>query len=235
METQNENSSPCEEPGDKTEGVAVETTPVFTKKDFVFTDKRKENLIKANKARKQNNEDKKKWKEFYENAMRQTQTLYENKVQNNNKLDSIPSSLDDKKVEKKEMSELKIEKVVKEEKLKKDSVESASDSEEEVKIQSRQKTVKKKGAKKRVVYVDPSDESGESEEEVVILKKKGVSRRPKKEKVYCSSEEEDDEESSEEDKKRHVAYLKQKTRHSYINTGLSGSLSNKGTYSGCRF
>ena len=201
----------------------------YKKKDFVFTDKRKENLIKANKARKEKEDFKKQLREKYEATTIELQKLYESKINTfknttDNSATIPPTStiMADKGVDKIEIQS--IEKSDKK-KSKKPIVESSTDSESsEEEIQRKPKKRKTSSKKvKKVVYVSESDSSSE-EEEIIIRKKKGKKIRRK----YSESESEDENEPVRPNMNRNTG-----GHHAQMNYG--GNVRKVGAHSGCIF
>ena len=81
-------------------------TPVYTrKKDFVYTEKRKENIAKANAVRKQNQEKRKQFKDELEKAKQDLQIIYEKTL-------NIPTLKMDSENKKEPEPEIKIESVL---------------------------------------------------------------------------------------------------------------------------
>jgi hypothetical protein len=172
-----------------------ENNSTYKKKDFVFTDKRKENLVKANKARKEKEDFKKQLREKYEATTIELQKLYESKIntfKNNTDISTNMPSINPPTADK-SPEKIEIQPVEKQEKKKskKPVVESSSDSEEsEEEIQRKPKKRKTSSKKvKKVVYVSETESSSE-EEEIIVRKKKQKKARRK----YSDSESEDENE-----------------------------------------
>ena len=177
-----------------------EVIPTFKKKEFIFTEKRKENLVKANKARKEKESYKQELREKYETATQELQKLYESKINNF-------SCSSTKPIENTDMSAIKIEKIpiepvkpiLKEEvKEIKNSSEGSSSSENkqnsedsdssvEIRKKKRVKTKEVK-KKKKIVYIDESSDS----DEVIIQRKRVKHGKPSKQYESEDSEAEND-------------------------------------------
>ena len=145
----------------KTQIIATAETSLNTykKKDFVFTDKRKENLIKANKARKEKEDFKKQLRDKYEAATVELQKLYESKINSfknnaeNTEEDNEMSSAKRVKI----AADIPIQAIVKEVQVSQKEIVSETSSDSEVSEKPIQKKrIKHKSSSKKpkkVIYV----------------------------------------------------------------------------------
>lgn len=163
----------------------------YIKKEFVFTEKRKENLVKANKARKEKEDFKKQLREKYEATTIELQKLYESKINSfkNNGDNSIPIPEMSSKKEK-TTPEIEIQQIpVTSKKVSEKNVSDSSSESEASEVESTRKSKKRKTnpkKHKKVVYVSDSESS--EEEEIIVRKKKSKRRKP----VYSDSDSSDD-------------------------------------------
>ncbi len=174
----------------QTEETSEENIKSFKKKDFVFTEKRRENLIKANKARKEKEDFKKQLKDKYEETTIELQRLYEAKINSfKNNAENNPDQVSMSSIKSEKTTQpIEIQQVPQMVKTtsKKNHVETSSESEiSEEEVQRKRKKSKVVKKPKKVIYVSDSDES---EEEVIVKKKKSKKRR----KMESESESDDD-------------------------------------------
>lgn len=250
-----ENSLPIKESEEANNSLPVESGPVFKKKEYVFTDRRKENLLKANKARKENGELKKQLKLKYDLAAKELQTLYEHKLaQLHNSGENIINPV------KIEMSAIPVESVVKEDvkkgkkqkrsKKQESDSDSSSDSEPEVATKKkraklptpppptqpssdssdsdthhRRKKIHKKT--KKVKYIIDSDDSSDSDGPSVARNRGKKGRKSRRSEKYVS----ESSESEEERPSKADRYMERKTP--FPNYYLQNP--SIGQHSGCRF
>ena len=163
----------------------------YLKKEFVFTDKRKENLVKANKARKEKEDFKKQLREKYEATTIELHKLYESKINSfKNNVENTPAIPDMSSKKEKTTPELEIQQIpiapkkISNKNVSESSSDSESSDEEPKKKSKRRKTNPKK--QKKVVYVSESESS--EEEEIVVRKKKSKRRKP----AYSESDSDED-------------------------------------------
>lgn len=209
------------------------TTSNLKKSNFVFTEARKQNLLKANKARKEKSEYYRQLKEKYEKAREELDKLYNSQVENMASKSSSSSSTDTIKVEEVHPSPVKknnkpnVPKRPVHEDSESDDV-SLYEEELPKKVRSLQRE-KRKPVKIRKVMMSESESS--SEEEYVAIQK--PKRSLKKENItkkvhyYIDSDDEEDDES--------YRYSPPKTDR-YKGHGLSRiGLDKVGKNSGCIF
>jgi len=163
----------------------------YLKKEFVFTEKRKENLVKANKARKEKEDFKKQLREKYEATTIELQKLYESKINSFKNNGDIPITTPEMSTKKeKPTPEIEIQHIpVSSKKVSEKNVSDSSSDSEASEIESPKKSKKRKPnpkKHKKVVYVSESDSS--EEEEIIVRKKKSKKRKP----VYSESDSSDD-------------------------------------------
>tara|TARA_R110000824_G_scaffold209019_6_gene394859 strand:+ start:432 stop:1157 length:726 start_codon:yes stop_codon:yes gene_type:complete len=180
---------------------AAEKVPVYKKKDFVFTEKRKANLVRANKARKENNDFKKQLKLKYDEATQDLHKLYEEKLTHFLAEGELKT---EEPSETTEMSQIRVESVMKggagagylpKEKNIRISDAQDSESSEEPPVRGSKKSAKSKKSKKRVKIQESSSSESSSEDEAALrreikLRKKAQLR--KKAAKYISSDSEDE-------------------------------------------
>jgi len=163
----------------------------YIKKEFVFTEKRKENLVKANKARKEKEDFKKQLREKYEATTIELHKLYESKINSfKNNLENTSTVTEMSSKKEKTTPELEIQKIpviskkISDKNVSESSSDSESSEEEPKKKSKRRKTSTKKP--KKVIYVSESESS--EEEEIVVRKKKSKRRKP----AYSESDSSED-------------------------------------------
>jgi hypothetical protein len=190
-ETNSTNSLIVPEPSSQIATTSDSNLIPYSKKEFVFTEKRKENLVKANKARKEKEDFKKQLREKYEATTIELQKLYESKINSfkNNGDNSTPTPEMSSKKEK-ATAEIEIQQIpVNSKKVSEKNISDSSSDSDPSEIESSKKSKKRKinpKKHKKVVYVSESDSS--EEEEIIVRKKKPKKRKP----VYSESDSSDD-------------------------------------------
>lgn len=190
-ETNSTNSLIVPEPSSQIATTSDSNLIPYSKKEFVFTEKRKENLVKANKARKEKEDFKKQLREKYEATTIELQKLYESKINSfkNNGDNSTPTPEMSSKKEK-ATAEIEIQQIpVNSKKVSEKNISDSSSDSDPSEIESAKKSKKRKinpKKHKKVVYVSESDSS--EEEEIIVRKKKPKKRKP----VYSESDSSDD-------------------------------------------